>query len=185
MLHRALGFALAIHGHQFRVYTHEPYIIHLIRVTEIMRSVTIDEEVLTAAMLHESIRHGGQTVENLEALYGKRVASIVQDVTVHFNVTDSNKTRRAVIKQLTDMEPIVKTLKLADLIDHAEVIISHDSRLAQDYVKDQYACLKALKGGDERLFNRTKSLFDKYIEHIANTHFELSPNQNRHIHLGR
>ncbi len=78
MVDRAIEFATKAHSGQFRKGTTRPYIVHPIEVGDIVASMTEDEEVISAAILHDTIEDcDGVTAEVLEEQFNRRVASIV------------------------------------------------------------------------------------------------------------
>ena len=78
MIDRAIEFATKAHEGQFRKGTKRPYIVHPIEVGDIVSTMTKDEEVISAAILHDTIEDcEGVTKELLEASFLERVASLV------------------------------------------------------------------------------------------------------------
>lgn len=78
MIDRAIEFATKAHEGQFRKGTRRPYIVHPIEVGEIVSTMTIDEEVISAAILHDTIEDcEGVTREILAENFSERVASLV------------------------------------------------------------------------------------------------------------
>lgn len=78
MIDKAIEFATKAHEGQFRKGTKRPYIVHPIEVGDIVASMTKDEEVISAAILHDTIEDcGGVTEELLREQFSDRVASIV------------------------------------------------------------------------------------------------------------
>ena len=70
MIDRAIEFATKAHEGQFRKGTKRPYIVHPIEVGDIVSTMTKDEEVISAAILHDTIEDcEGVTKELLEALF--------------------------------------------------------------------------------------------------------------------
>ncbi|MDD6515136.1 MAG: HD domain-containing protein, partial [bacterium] len=55
MVDRAIEFATKVHDGQFRKGTKRPYIVHPIEVGDIVSSMTHDEEVISAAILHDTV----------------------------------------------------------------------------------------------------------------------------------
>lgn len=55
MIDRAVEFATKAHEGQFRKGTRRPYIVHPIEVKDIVSTMTRDEEVISAAVLHDTI----------------------------------------------------------------------------------------------------------------------------------
>lgn len=78
MIDRAIEFATKAHEGQFRKGTKRPYIVHPIEVGDIVASMTHDEEVISAAILHDTIEDcKGVTKEVLESQFNQRVAQMV------------------------------------------------------------------------------------------------------------
>lgn len=78
MIDEAVEFATKAHEGQFRKGTTRPYIVHPIEVADIVSSMTRDEEVICAAVLHDTIEDCTDVTEEiLRTRFGERVASLV------------------------------------------------------------------------------------------------------------
>ena len=55
----------------------QPYILHPLEVASIAATMTVDEEILAAAVLHDTVEDTDTTIEDIEALFGPRVARLV------------------------------------------------------------------------------------------------------------
>lgn len=78
MIERAVRFATKAHEGQFRKGTRRPYIVHPIEVKDIVSTMTEDEEVISAAVLHDTIEDcKGVTKEVLAEEFTPRVAEMV------------------------------------------------------------------------------------------------------------
>lgn len=78
MIEKATTFATKAHEGQLRKGTTRPYIVHPIEVAEIVATLTEDEEIIVAALLHDTVEDCEEvTVEVLNREFGKRVADIV------------------------------------------------------------------------------------------------------------
>ncbi len=78
MTDRAVKFATKAHAGQFRKGTRRPYIVHPVEVGNIVSTMTEDEEIISAAFLHDTIEDcDGVTEEVLAQEFSKRVAFIV------------------------------------------------------------------------------------------------------------
>lgn len=78
MFQEAVEFATKAHEGQIRKGTKKPYIVHPIEVAEIVAAMTSDEEVLCAAVLHDTIEDcTGVTEETIRSRFGERVAALV------------------------------------------------------------------------------------------------------------
>lgn len=78
MVDKALEFAARAHHGQFRKGTKRPYIVHPVEVADIVATMTKDEEVICAAVLHDTIEDCADVTEELlKTEFGERVAWMV------------------------------------------------------------------------------------------------------------
>ena len=78
MIDRAVEFAFKAHEGQFRKGTGRPYIVHPVEVKDIVSTMTGDVEVISAAVLHDTIEDcEGVTQRILAQEFSERVARIV------------------------------------------------------------------------------------------------------------
>lgn len=78
MVAHAITFAKKAHEGQFRKGTKRPYIVHPMEVGEIVATLTSDEEIISAALLHDTIEDcKGITRELLAQEFSERVAALV------------------------------------------------------------------------------------------------------------
>ena len=78
LLDRAIVFAVQAHAGTERRGKGFPYIVHPMEATEIVATMTADQELLAAAMLHDTVEDTDVTVERLRAEFGERVAALVE-----------------------------------------------------------------------------------------------------------
>lgn len=81
LFEQAICFAVDAHHGQVRKGESVPYIIHPLEVASICASMTADQEVLAAAVLHDTVEDTGTAPEEIERLFGKRVAQLVASET--------------------------------------------------------------------------------------------------------
>ena len=120
----AIQFALEKHAGMTRKRTSTPYILHPMEVAVMAGSMTSDEEVLAAAVLHDTVEDAGATLEELEERFGKRVAMLVatetEDKRPHLPPSETWRIRKEesleVLRNATD--PAVKVLWLADKLSN-------------------------------------------------------------------
>ena len=77
ILNKAVAFAVKAHEGQFRKGTQLPYILHPMEAAAIVGSMTEDDELLAAAVLHDVVEDTAYTVEDICAQFGPRVAQLV------------------------------------------------------------------------------------------------------------
>lgn len=81
ILEKALIFATDAHKGQFRKYTGDPYITHPIAVSKIVATITNDEDMIAAALLHDTVEDTEVTLQQIEENFGSRVALFVENLT--------------------------------------------------------------------------------------------------------
>ena len=77
MLKKAASFAKKAHEGQVRKGTVIPYITHPMEAAVIVSTMTEDEEVIAASMLHDVLEDTRVTLEELRKAFGDRVADLV------------------------------------------------------------------------------------------------------------
>ena len=122
MIDKALDFCVEAHEGQFRKGTRRPYIVHPIEVADIVTYITQDEEIITAALLHDTIEDcEGITKEVIEEEFGKRVADLVASES-----EDKSKTwierKGYTIGRLKNEPWEVKVIALADKLSNLRSI---------------------------------------------------------------
>ena len=137
-------FAIEKHAGQARKYTHEPYVVHPIRVAAMLPPST--PTVYAGAVLHDVIEDCGVTKEELEKRFGPYVASLVVELT---SPSKGMKENRAVRKEidrqfLATVSPAAKLIKVADLLDNTPSIVKYDPGFAKKYLPEKWALLKVL-----------------------------------------
>jgi (p)ppGpp synthase/HD superfamily hydrolase len=155
---RAIAFATEAHGSQVRKYTGEPYINHPIAVAEIVQSVPHTEEMVIAAILHDTVEDTPITLLDIKGTFGSTVATLVAWVT---DISTPFHGNRAARKELDRMHlslapPAAQTIKLADLIDNAKSIAALDPDFWRVYSQEKIKLLEVLRGGDRTLLEAAR-----------------------------
>ena len=157
-LQEAIKFATEAHGDQKRKYTGEPYITHPIAVMEIVREVPHTEEMLMAAVLHDTVEDTPVTIEDIKTKFGTKVAELVNGLTDVSRPEDGNrKTRKAMDRaHLAKQNAEVQTIKLADLIHNTMSIGLYDPHFYKVYKEEKIKILDVLKLGNQTLMHRAQ-----------------------------
>jgi (p)ppGpp synthase/HD superfamily hydrolase len=78
LINSALNFAALAHANQKRKSTEVPYIVHPVGVMMVLVECGVtDPELLAAALLHDTLEDTGTTLDELSAIFGERVAEII------------------------------------------------------------------------------------------------------------
>jgi len=164
MRKEVIAFAVEAHRDQKRKYSGLPYYTHPIVVAGIVAQVTDDEDVISAALLHDVVEDTPVTLEEIRDKFGQRIASLVEMVTDISKPADGNRK----IRKDIDREHLAKasaegqTIKLADLIDNSGSIIDCDPNFAKVYMKEKQALLQILTKGNKWLQSRAQRIIDAY-----------------------
>ena len=123
----AVRFAVEAHQGTERRGKGYPYIIHPMEAAAIVATMTNDQEMLAAAILHDTVEDTDVTIEQIRERFGDRVAMLVQNETAP---SDENLTWRekktAQLKQLAAAPHDSKIVALGDKF-------SNMSGIALDY----------------------------------------------------
>ena len=76
-LEEAIIYATQLHQGRVRKMSSIPYILHPLEVAQILSTMTDDEDVITAGVLHDIVEDTEGTIEEIEEKFGKRVAELV------------------------------------------------------------------------------------------------------------
>jgi len=151
---KALTFAKTAHGSQKRKYTGAPYYVHLVEVMKLVKSVTKDEEMLQAALLHDVVEDTPVTLQQVRDEFGDRVAMLVGGLTDVSRPEDGNrKKRKAIDRAKLQKQPAdVQTIKYADIISNARDISENDPKFAVVYLDEMRQLLAGMKKGNQKLY---------------------------------
>ena len=168
LVEMAYAFAAEHHGAvgQKRKYTGEPYIAHPIAVAGIVASVAHTEEMLAAALLHDTVEDTNATLEQIEEMFGAGVSALVGWLTDVSKPEDGNRaTRKALDREHTACAPAAaQTIKLADLIDNTRSIVAHDPAFAKTYLAEKALLLDVLSKGDASLMARARNDLERALQ---------------------
>jgi guanosine-3',5'-bis(diphosphate) 3'-pyrophosphohydrolase len=163
MLVRALGFAADKHRAQRRLDVHEtPYINHPITVLSILceEGGVVDENVLCAGVLHDTIEDTDTTPDELSRLFGPRVRDIVLAVSDDKQLPKAERKRLQIVHASAAPRE-AKLVKLADKIANLRDLLEHppkhwDQARLLDYTRWAGAVIDGVRGthpGLEALFD--------------------------------
>ena len=131
IIDKAYSYAMFCHKDKFRK-NGETYISHPINVALILAGLNTDYITIAAALLHETINHGGATYEDILASFGQEIAKIVSSVSKINKLTlsdDREITALNLRKVLVGLAEDVRVLyiKLADRLHNMRTIWAVDN----------------------------------------------------------
>ncbi|HOF94646.1 MAG TPA: HD domain-containing protein [Clostridia bacterium] len=107
--------------------TATPYILHPLEAAAIVGTMTDDQEIIAAAMLHDVIEDASVAVEQLQQIFGERIAALVAAETENkrenLPAADTWQVRKEeAIGALCDADLPVKMIALADKLSNIRAI---------------------------------------------------------------
>ena len=81
LVSEAIAFAVKAHDGMRRKKSRAPYILHPMEAAVIVGTMTDDQDLIAAAVLHDVVEDAGITIEEIEERFGKRVRELVQSET--------------------------------------------------------------------------------------------------------
>ena len=81
LVSEAIAFAVKAHDGMRRKKSQAPYILHPLEAAVIVGTMTDDQNVIAAAVLHDVVEDAGVAIEDIEEKFGKRVRQLVQSET--------------------------------------------------------------------------------------------------------
>ena len=170
MINKAIEFATRAHAGQFRKGTRRPYIVHPIEVGDIVSTMTQDEEIISAAVLHDTIEDcEGVSREILARKFSERVAGIVAQES-----EDKTKTwmerKSATIEHIRNAPREVQMVGLADKLSNMRDI-------DRDYPVYGEELWNRFRMKDKKIMKSTAGLFirisseESYAKEVENIRF--------------
>lgn len=142
LLDTAIKFAVDAHKGAERRGKGFPYIIHPMEATEIVSTMTSDQELLAAAMLHDCIEDTPVTYDQIKDEFGKRVADLVRsesDIVVE-NKTESeswHERKQAAIDRIANSSRDAKIVAMGDKLSNMRAI-NRDYKEIGDKLWDKF-----------------------------------------------
>ncbi len=114
-LKKALEYSTQAHKEQFRK-SGEAYIVHPILVASIVSSVTNDEAMAIAALLHDIVEDTLVSIDEVQAMFGEDVAHLVDGLTKIVNIRDaelvpSSSDEKLIISALSFRKMLLASIK--------------------------------------------------------------------------
>lgn len=148
LINKAFTFAFAAHAAvgQKRKYSGQPYIVHPVEVASIVATVDHTDEMLAAALLHDTVEDTQITLEQIEAFFGPVVMNYVSWLTDISKPGDGNRAiRKQIDREHTWLAPFeAQTIKVADLIANCLDITAQDPDFAVVYMKEKRLLLEGM-----------------------------------------
>ena len=129
---QAMIFAAEMHDGAMRKASNIPYIVHPMEAAAVAASITDDQEVLAATVLHDVMEDCGVSFEELEARFGRRVAELVREDSNNqgaFADANWNARKREAVRRLAVASRELRLIALSDKLSNIRAIY-------RDYLRD-------------------------------------------------
>jgi len=126
LIEKAYVYSAKVHKGQVRL-SGEPYLSHPLEVAGILASMKMDEVTIASGLLHDTVEDTLAELKDIEYLFGKEVATIVDGVTkiskIHFLSKEEQQAeniRKMILAMATDIRVIL--VKLADRLHNMQTL---------------------------------------------------------------
>ncbi|MGH6932766.1 MAG: RelA/SpoT family protein [Dongiaceae bacterium] len=125
-INRAYVFSMKAHGSQERA-SGDPYFLHPLEVANILTNMKLDSASIITALLHDTVEDTHTTLEQLELMFGKEIARLVDGVTKLSRIelqSDHTKHAENFRKLVLAMSEDIRVLlvKLADRLHNMQTL---------------------------------------------------------------
>ncbi|HYM99369.1 MAG TPA: HD domain-containing protein, partial [Aestuariivirgaceae bacterium] len=153
LLNRAYVYAMKAHGSQTRA-SGDPYFSHPLEVAAILTDLKLDDATIVAALLHDVVEDTEATHQEIEELFGREIAELVEGLTkirrldlVTKEAAQAENLRKLLLAMAKDIRVLL--IKLADRLHNMRTLefMKPDKRqrIAQETL-DLYAPLAGRMG---------------------------------------
>lgn len=127
---RALRLAVEGHEGTVRKGTNVPYIVHPMEAMIIVSTMTDDQELMAAALLHDAVEDTGITLDDIHRELGPRVAALVDSETDReveglSHVESWQHRKQAAVDRLASASRDVQMVALGDKLSNMRAMARH------------------------------------------------------------
>lgn len=118
MINKAIMFASITHSTQYRKATKIPYILHPLEVGIIVSQIKYDEDLVCAAILHDTIEDVHVSYESITLMFNKRVADLVASQTEDKTKSWFERKKHTIDSMLKEKDEDIKIVCLGDKLSN-------------------------------------------------------------------
>jgi GTP diphosphokinase / guanosine-3',5'-bis(diphosphate) 3'-diphosphatase len=149
-IQKAIDFCILAHENQQRK-SGEPYAVHPILVATITAYFSNDENMVTAALLHDIVEDTDCTIEEIESLYGQEVANIVDGLTKIVEIREHELTSSTSHEKLLSSALSFRKMLIASIEDVRVLVVKLCDRLHNMLTLDALKPEKQIRIAEETL----------------------------------
>jgi (p)ppGpp synthase/HD superfamily hydrolase len=141
----ALEFATLAHDGQRRKWGNlSPYIIHPIRVSKRIISLTGNLCLATAGLLHDTIEDTNITFDVLKEKFGSKIAELVESVTKRKDIQRKSEREDEYLQRFSMASVDTVVLKLADRMDNIVDSVNAPPQFRDGYIRNTIQLLDTI-----------------------------------------
>lgn len=129
MLFDAIEFAARAHAGQYRKASKIPYLVHPLKVAEILIQHGCAQEVVIAGLLHDTIEDTPIAFDTIAEQFGNHIAELVQAVTEPEKTESWHHRKQHTIETLKTAPNEVLQIALADKLDNIRSIRAGQAKI--------------------------------------------------------
>lgn len=134
LLDRAIRFAVKAHAGTERRNCALPYIVHPLEAMTIAATITSDQAVLAAAVLHDVVEDTDVDIDRIRRSFGARIAALVDTESDRFPVGESEEEswharKKASLERLRNASRDAKIVALGDKLSNMRAIARDEKEL--------------------------------------------------------
>lgn len=169
----ARDFATKKHKKQVRKFDNSPYVSHPLRVADLVKKYKnskVIDELVAAAILHDTLEDTNTTFKTLERKFGKLVASLVQELTSdkeHMILAGGKE--KYLAEKLKKMSSWALVIKLLDRLDNVSDFEIAPSKFIDKYTRETVYILneleghRKLSGTQQKIIKLIRQKLEKYL----------------------
>lgn len=136
-IEKALRVAGQYHdGHYRKEHLPVPYLTHLVSVASIVAEYSSDEEIICAALLHDTIEDTPMDAATLENLFTPRIRELVENVSEPKDLPSWRDRKNAYLTRLREGSTDALLIAVADKIHNIESKCRIAEEVGKEHLKD-------------------------------------------------
>jgi guanosine-3',5'-bis(diphosphate) 3'-pyrophosphohydrolase len=150
LVEKAYVYSAKVHQGQVRL-SGEPYLSHPLEVAHILTQMKMDVISVVAGLLHDTIEDTGAELSEVERLFGKETANVVDGVTKISKIRFSTRAeqqaenmRKMILAMATDIRVII--VKLADRLHNMQTLGHHPQEKQEKIARETLDIYAPLAG---------------------------------------
>jgi (p)ppGpp synthase/HD superfamily hydrolase len=129
----AIETALKSHAGQQRKGTDIPYAVHPLAVGMILAGAGCSDEVIAAGILHDTIEDTAIAIDQIQAMFGDKVASLVAACSEPDKSLPWEIRKRQLIASMKNAVPDVRVIACADKLHNLRTMVRDRELVGEDF----------------------------------------------------